>query len=211
MNKSQSIQNIAKALQLFHLKCDKIKKDSNNPFFKSKYASLPNILEQITEPLNESGLTFTQFPDGKGLTTILMHVESGEFMEANYEMNPAPEYSKEKDGPTVVFRSAPYITPQATGSAITYARRYALSAILGLITDEDDDGNKGSGRDSGNGAQKTPDTEDKREWLNPGTPKWTEAIKAISGGSVTMAQIEKKYRLSATNKASLINQSNIPA
>jgi len=123
MNKSQSIKNIGKAIGLFQIKCDKIKKDSVNPFFSSKYASLNTILEAIQIPLQESGLAVSQFPDGDSLTTILMHPESGEFMEASYNIHPAK------------------VDPQGIGSAITYARRYALGAILGLNIDEDDDGN----------------------------------------------------------------------
>ena len=126
MEKSDSIKEIAKALLVFHSKVQKIAKSENNPFFKSKYADLPSVLEGIQEPLQESGLCFVQFPDVKSLTTILMHAESGEFMQASYDLQP------EK------------INPQGMGSAITYARRYALGAILGLNTDKDDDGNKGS-------------------------------------------------------------------
>lgn len=123
MNKSNSIGALAKALAAFHLKVGKIKKDATNPFFKSKYASLSNILDAITIPLAESGLTFTQFPaEENGLITILMH-ESGEFIESTYSMRPVKD------------------DPQGRGSAITYQRRYALAAILGLNIDEDDDGN----------------------------------------------------------------------
>lgn len=128
MEKSISITKLAKALQLFNVKCDKIKKDSVNPFFKKKYASLGAILSTIEVPLQESGLTFSQFPtDTNGLTTIIIHVESGEYMQSTYIM----PVSKPND-------------PQAVGSAITYARRYALGAILALNIDEDDDGNYAS-------------------------------------------------------------------
>lgn len=123
MNKSNSIGAIAKALAAFHVKVGKIKKDATNPFFKSKYASLSNILDAITIPLAESGLTFTQFPtEDNGLISILMH-ESGEFIESCYSMKPVKD------------------DPQGRGSALTYQRRYALAAILGLNIDEDDDGN----------------------------------------------------------------------
>jgi hypothetical protein len=127
MNKSESIKNLAKALVTFHTKVGKVGKDSTNPFFKSKYASLSNILEAINEPLIESGLTFCQLPSNEnGLTTILMHSESGEFIESDYTMRPVKD------------------DPQGKGSAITYQRRYALAAILGLNIDEDDDGNAAS-------------------------------------------------------------------
>lgn len=126
MNKSDSIKEIAAAIVVFHDKVGTVKKDAENPFFKSKYATLDNFLETIKEPLGESGLSFAQFPDGNGLTTILMHAESGEFLEAQYSV----PLSKQD--------------PQGAGSAITYMRRYALGAILGLATETDDDGNTAS-------------------------------------------------------------------
>lgn len=128
MQTSPDIKNICTALVAFHKEVGKIGKDAKNPFFKSKYASLSGILEAINEPLNNNGLTLTQFPEGENtLTTRLMHV-SGEWMEASYSMKPVKD------------------TPQDRGSAITYQRRYAVGAILSLNIDEDDDGNTSSGR-----------------------------------------------------------------
>ena len=92
MQQSESIKNIASALITFHVKVDKVKKDATNPFFKSRYASLSNILDAINEPLNESGLSFVQFPTGEnGLTTVLMHADSGEYMSADYTMKPVKD------------------------------------------------------------------------------------------------------------------------
>jgi len=150
MEKSTSIKSIAAALLKFHGLVGKIAKDASNPFFstaqkKAKYATLSNIQEAIRQPLQDAGLTYVQFPDGNnGLTTILMHSESGEYIQATYVMHPAPSYDKEKDGNKVIWRSEPYVSPQGLGSAITYARRYALGAILGLNIDDDDDGNAAS-------------------------------------------------------------------
>lgn len=127
MEKSTSLAAIGKALVQFHSKVSKVSKDSKNPFFNSKYASLSNILEAIQSPLEESGLSFTQFPTNEnGLTTILIHGESGEYIQETYTMRPTKD------------------DPQGRGSTITYQRRYALAAILGLNIDEDDDGNAGS-------------------------------------------------------------------
>lgn len=126
MEKSESIKELATALCKFQGEVEKIKKTETNPFFKSKYANLSSILDVIRLPLSENGLSFVQFPtDTYELTTILMHT-SGEWMQAAYKMEPT-----KKD-------------PQGLGSVITYQRRYALGAILGLNIDEDDDGNKGS-------------------------------------------------------------------
>jgi hypothetical protein len=121
MEKSDSIKEIAKALLAFQSEVENVKKDGNNPYFKSKYATLENILDTIKPTLAKCGLSFSQFPDGDGLTTILMHT-SGEFLKANTKMTLRDQ------------------TPQGQGSAITYMRRYALSAVLGIATEEDDDG-----------------------------------------------------------------------
>ena len=151
MERSTSIKEIGKALGLFHTKVSKIPKTDSNPFFKSKYAALPSILDAIQIPLEESGLVFTQMPDGEFLTTLIIHYESGEFLESSYKMSPVKT------------------DPQSIGSAITYARRYALGAILGLNIDEDDDGNKASGKASTpTPAHQPPPAPEKPQlpWLN---------------------------------------------
>lgn len=126
MKTSETISEIAKALHKFHSEVGKIKKGSNNPFFKSKYAALPDILDVISEPMNKAELMIVQFPaDNWGLTTRLLHT-SGEYFEETYHMTPVKQ------------------TPQDAGSVITYQRRYAIGAILNLNIDEDDDGNKAS-------------------------------------------------------------------
>lgn len=127
MEKSDSIKEIAMALCKFQREVGKIKKETDNPFFKSKYASLANILDVISEPLANNGLSFVQFPVADaGLTTVLMHV-SGEYIAETYFMKPVKS------------------DPQSLGSVITYQRRYALGAVLGLNIDIDDDANAASG------------------------------------------------------------------
>jgi hypothetical protein len=134
MNTSPEIKNICAALVEFHKEIGKITKDSKNPFFNSKYASLSQILETIDQPLTDNGLAIMQFPEGEnGLCTRLIHT-SGEWFEACYVMRPAKN------------------TPQDIGSTITYQRRYSVAAILSLNIDEDDDGNNGSGRGNNNGS-----------------------------------------------------------
>jgi hypothetical protein len=192
MTKSESISNLAKALSCFQSKVAIIRKTANNPFFKSKYAPLPEILEAITTPLHECGLTFSQMPDGESLTTILIHCESGEFLQSSYPLHPIKN------------------DPQAFGSAITYARRYAISAILCLNVDDDDDGNKAT---YPNGYNKpstqtvapnipnvtTADQLQEKEWLNPKTENWTKAVDYLARGNA-MHKIEAKYRISTKNK-----------
>lgn len=127
MIKSPEIKNLATALVKFQKDIEPVKKEASNPFFKSKYADLASIIDTIREPLAKQGLSFAQFPAGDGgLTSILMH-ETGEFIEETFNMKPVDN------------------KPQTAGSAITYMRRYALSAMLGIATEEDDDGNVASG------------------------------------------------------------------
>jgi len=195
MEKSQSLKNIAAALVLFHVKVESVKKDANNPFFKSKYASLSNILDVVNDPLNESGLTFCQFPtDTNGLTTILMHSETGEYIQATYEMTPTKN------------------DPQGRGSAITYQRRYALAAILGLNIDEDDDGNAASTPPANKTSQNviSSNNDDNKAWLNKTTSdkvtltkEWLQVVDALQNRKRTLDQIKKAFKISKDNLAEL--------
>jgi hypothetical protein len=130
-NHSTSINEIAKALSNTQQEMRFAKKDSNNPFYKSRYADLASIWDVCREPLTKNGLSVTQLPLGMNsdgyirLQTILMHT-SGQWIKSEIQMKPV-------DG-----------KPQSYGSTLTYARRYALSAVVGVVQD-DDDGNDGSG------------------------------------------------------------------
>lgn len=177
ITKSESITEIAKALILFHVKVDTIKKDARNPFFKSQYASLPNILDAINDPLIECGLTISTFPvDDYGLHCILMH-ESGQYIEATYFMKP------EKD------------TPQGRGSCLSYQRRYCISSILNLQIDDamtDDDGNHAT-----HGGKNPQEAEDNaKQWLNKGTDLFNKAKAKLDAGETTMAKIKSAFKVS---------------
>jgi hypothetical protein len=98
-------------------------KDSANPFFKSKYADLAACWDACRKPLSENGLAVIQTPelDDEFVTivTLLAH-ESGQWIRSRLPMKP-------KD-----------FSPQAVGSTMTYARRYALAAMVGLAQVDDD-------------------------------------------------------------------------
>ena len=129
MERSESIKELSKALVEFHKKVGKVIKDAKGNIptksgssYSYKYATLSNILDVVQEPLNECGLNVIQLPMNEfELETILTHV-SGEFISSRYVMKPVQN------------------NPQAIGSCITYQRRYAIGAILGLNIDDDDDG-----------------------------------------------------------------------
>lgn len=108
----------------------KLDKKADNPFFKSKYVPLDEVIGKILPVLNKHGFALVQdvgyTPDNKpNLTTRLRYVGGGGFKSVMLLMSKAED-------------------PQAQGSAITYARRYALMSMLGLVGDEDDDGNRAS-------------------------------------------------------------------
>ena len=131
MNKSESIKNIAAALVKFQEEVKNPPKSADNPFFKSKYTPLDVIVDTVKPLLGKQGLSYIQSPGGDGekisITTLIMHI-SGEWIETD---------------PLVL--KADKANAQGAGSAITYARRYALAAALGIASDEDDDGNGASG------------------------------------------------------------------
>ena len=141
MNRSESITEINKALNNFHKEVKQPFKDKNNPFYKSKYVPLENVAEAIDKTSTKFGLTYTQYPVSNekgevGVATILHH-ESGEYMEY-----PPLMVKPEKN------------TPQGVGSAITYSRRYSLSTVFGITSDQDDDGNEASGKRSNQNNQR---------------------------------------------------------
>lgn len=124
------MKNITKKLLQAQKNFPLIKKEDSNPFFKSKYAGLPSVLEVVLPILHKNGLLLSQHPittgERIGVKTIIIDEESGEVLESEFTMNLVKN------------------DPQGAGSAITYARRYALVSILGLNVDEDDDGNVAS-------------------------------------------------------------------
>lgn len=121
------MENIAKAIVQFQSELKPVDKNSTNPFFKSKYADLPEVMQTIQPLLAKNKLAVVQMMselNGEpALTTIVLH-ESGEKIEAT-----SPLFLAKND-------------PQSHGSSVTYARRYGVMSALGIVADEDDDANK---------------------------------------------------------------------
>ncbi|MBB5167168.1 ERF family protein [Mycobacterium sp. AZCC_0083] len=134
---------LAAALVAAQAEFGAVAKDTANPFFKSKYADLPAVKAEAQPVLAKHGLAVIQEPgyvliEGKPhdtLATTVLH-ESGQSRTSKMILRPVKN------------------DPQAQGSAITYAKRYAFMAILGLVADEDDDGNAASGRGGKPAAQR---------------------------------------------------------
>lgn len=193
MEKSTSIVNLAKGLKSFHANLGKIARDATNPFFNSKYATLSAILEAIKQPLQDAGLSFTQFPTGQnGLTSVLMHCETGEFMQCEYFMQPIKN------------------DPQAQGSVISYMRRYSLAAILGLNLDEDDDGNRATHGAATPKEAAVKATTDK-PWLDMKSERYDLVVERLKNKTTTLSQVAQFFKLNKEVRAelqSIINEAS---
>ena len=127
MNQSPTVSKIAAALVKAQAAIGSAKKNSVNPFLKNKYADLASVIVACKEHLNENKISVIQSVGrdelGEYVETMLLH-ESGEFITDRMKLMPSAK-------------------PQDQGSALTYARRYALQSMV-LIPAEDDDGNAAS-------------------------------------------------------------------
>lgn len=150
MDKSETIDKLAAALSKAQDQMGGAVKDAENPFFSSTYADMASVVSAIKQPFADNGLSYSQFPlmegENVGVETILMH-SSGQWISSVLVVP-----MKKKDA-------------QAAGSAITYTRRYALQAIAG-VPSEDDDGSAASEL-----AKVVPDksrvvTADDQRWIN---------------------------------------------
>ncbi len=127
---SQSITELAKALATVQGALQPAAKEAVNPHFRSKYADLPAVWDACRALLTKAGLSVVQMPveagAGRvGLTTMLLHA-SGEYISST------------------VSTALQNDNAQGVGSALTYLRRYSLAAMVGIVADDDDDGNKAS-------------------------------------------------------------------
>jgi len=142
----QPLDQLAIALVKAQGEFTAIPKDSTNPFFKSKYAGLPQVIETASPILAKHGLAVSQHIgyelDNDTLETWLLHT-SGQYLVSRMRLLLTKQDS------------------QGQGSAITYARRYSYMAILGLVADDDDDGNA---------ASKQPSAPQERPQASPNKP-----------------------------------------
>ena len=133
------------------------------------YADLPKILEVINPLLKKHGLGFTQLINGTQIATCLFHIESAESIESKIDIPQG-----------VVLKGMNEF--QVLGSAITYLRRYALSSMLGLVTDKDTDA-------SGEQVKNEP----KKATID--NARFQKAIDAISKGEYTTEELTTKFSL----------------
>lgn len=136
------MNNIYKALANFQQEVPVIEKGTKG--YGYSYADLPTIFEIINPLLKKNGLGFTQLLNGNKIKTILFHIESAETLESETDMPfdslVYEEIEDKKGGKKFVLRGFEGMNKaQAIGSLVTYFRRYALSSLLGLVTDKDTD------------------------------------------------------------------------
>ena len=187
METSENINEISSALAKAQGQIENAIKDSSNPFFKSKYADLTSVWAACRKQLSENGLSVIQSPEesshGISVVTMLCH-SSGQWIRSKYSM--PCDSSK--------------LTPQVIGSAITYARRYALSAMVGIAPHDDDDGNEASNKPANN-------VEKPKQFLTPDNkPEWERAVNSFkkSGNLKTVLeqrQVSKEHQEQIINEA----------
>ena len=180
MNKSESIKSLATALSKAQAEMNAAQKKSDNPFFKSKYADLSQVLDCVKTAFSSHGLSFTQMPSFNEnkvyVETLLMH-SSGEWISSTC--------------------GSPIKSPnaQGVGDAITYLRRYSLASVAGL-SQKDDDGNS-------NSAHATPE----KPYYDRFDKDEERMIEALTMGKTAddlIKSIQKTCRISKENKDKII-------
>jgi len=163
MEKSENINELAAALAKAQGEMTAARKDAINPHFGKTYATLASAIEASRLPLSKNNLSFSQFVETNNtLTTILFH-SSGQWLKSTMSF--------------VTVKN----DMQGLGSAITYAKRYALCAMLGIAS-EDDDGNEATGKPAPTKSMAPP---------SPVINKNMEALKAAMGKKWTRDEVCK--------------------
>jgi len=183
---SEATDNVFKALLAFHKDPPPIIKEGKILMHNKerKYLTLDSILHAVRPALASQGLFIMQHLAGDSLITIIQH-ESGQFIQSYF--------------PFQTMQGSGTNNLQNLGGGLTYLRRYALTAILGIAADEDDDGNAGGIEKKGE-SEATPGP---TKWLNSVdkagniTPEWNNLLKGISDGKInTLNDVRKYYKVS---------------
>ena len=172
-NDMAELNELAAALAAAQGEIEPAPKDSDNPFYKSKYASLPAVRQAVRAAFARHGLSVVQMPevhDGKlCLRTLLLHA-SGQSLDCG-----------------VLSADVDLANPQKIGSAITYFRRYALAAISQTVADDDDDANANvappAKQAQAKPAPKVKPTDDEQAYI---TDALGEITRATSGDELAM-------------------------
>lgn len=152
---------------------DKMKKDSENPFYKSRYFDVNQLIESLRPEFIKHDLLLLQPIENGAVGSRIIDIKTGDSVES---FIPLPDQND----------------PQKVGSAITYYRRYSLQSLLGIEA-EDDDANLASKGSKSPKASK--DTNDDKEWLNEGMDAWNKAEAWVRQGNNPHG-LRKKYKVS---------------
>lgn len=189
MTTSDQINELASALAKAQAAMSGAKKDSTNPHFKSTYADLASIWDACREPITTQGLSVVQSPrlvsagDGAWiveLETRLLHT-SGQWLSDTI----------------AVPLGQP--TPQGVGSAVTYCRRYALAAVLG-IAPEDDDAEGAMGRTMPKATAAHPTTRDDGFITEPQRARFFAVSKAKGWSTDQVRQLLDNCKIAESSK-----------
>ena len=176
MKTSEQISELAAALAKAQGMMENAVMNRVNPHFKSKYADLAAIFDAARKPLSANGLAIVQTIGDGVLHTRLLHT-SGQWIASEH---PLPMTGR----------------PQEIGSALTYARRYSLSALIGIAADEDDDANAANRSNGKDNTEKLLDAEQMeyvwekaREYCDPDVQQeWIELLVKTLGHD-TLAEV----------------------
>ena len=180
------MKNLFKALANFQNEVPVILKDTQA--YGYKYADLPAVFSTINPLLKKHGLGFTQLINGMQVKTIVFHIDSAEQIESNTDIPQGVQLKGMNDF-------------QVLGSAITYIRRYALSSILGLVTDKDTDA-------SGEQTTKEAPQATTKKLLSFETKDYNNCYSKLLEGAITLATIKQHYSLSTEVEKALKNATN---
>ena len=161
--------NIYKSLAAFQQECPTIHKGTKG--YGYSYADLPTIFEVINPILAKQNLGFTQLIEAQSIRTVIFHTETGEKLESVTDIPQGVSLKGMNDY-------------QVLGSAITYIRRYALSAMLGIVTDKDNDA----------AGEQKPKPKAKANFKEGG---FENALEAVRSGKTTADKIVSVYNVTA--------------
>lgn len=172
-----------KALAAFQQEVPVIHKGTKG--YGYSYADLPAIFEVINPLMKKHKLGFTQLLGDGNIKTIIFHSESGETLESEVTI---PN--------NVMLKGMNEF--QVTGSAITYYRRYSLSAILGLVTDKDTDGtgSNESKNVTNNSVNESNNVTKKLPTLTQNSKQWPTVYQAVKDGRANLTYVKKKFTIS---------------
>lgn len=146
IEQSDSIKNLGEALLNAQGDLKGIAENATNPFFNKRYADLGSHIQTIKPIFKKYGLVVTQFPTGGdneiGITTLLIHPESGEYLKSTATIPMEKEAGNSK--------------AQTAGKTISYLRRYALAALANVYSGDDNDGNSEGGSTGSHGRPLDP-------------------------------------------------------